>query len=379
MTFRSAPLWLAAALACAVLQPARAADTLELADISELSGAAAPGGINWKNGADLAVQAVNAQGGILGRKLSITHYDTQSNPTVARAQVQKALDGNPFAILGPTASGAVKVTMPLVQQAELPQLVAAQAAELTQSGNPFLFRMNIGQRGSMGKIAQYVQDDLKVKRIAVLWIKNDYGKGGRDIFVEEMKARGIAVVADIPTEPGQVDYAADALKLRDSGAEAIFVYLTYEESARFLIEARRQRITQPLVGETSLLGQIVVNLAKEAANGVKGLVGMTPDAPLDTVRAFKADFTKAYGYAPDFTAMGGYIAVHALKAAAEKAGTTDSAAVAKALHGLTVDVAKTPGILMTTSWDAAGDVYRETYIGEIDNGAMKIVRSLPAR
>jgi branched-chain amino acid transport system substrate-binding protein len=356
-----------------------AADTVKIADIAELSGAAAPGGNNWKNGADLAAKQINAAGGILGKKVEIVHMDTQSNPTIARAQMQKALDDNPYAILGPTASGAVKVTMPLVEQAELPQLVAAQAAELTMGGNQSVFRMNLGQQSGMVKIADYIDTDLKAKKVAVVWIKNDYGKGGRDIFVEQLKKRGIELVADLSTEPGQVDYAVDALKVKNSGADAVFVYLTYEESARFLLEARKQRITQPLIGETSLLGQIVVNLAGEAANGVRGLVGLSPEAPLEPVKQFKEAYTKEYNAPPDFTAMGGFIAVNVIKAVTEKNGKLDSALLAKSLHGLTLDVAQYPGVLMTTTWDKNGDVERETYIGEIVGGQMKIIRTLPAK
>lgn len=356
-----------------------AADTVKIADIAELSGAAAPGGNNWKNGADLAAKQINAAGGILGKKVEIVHMDTQSNPTIARAQMQKALDDNPYAILGPTASGAVKVTMPLVEQAELPQLVAAQAAELTMGGNQSVFRMNLGQQSGMVKIADYIDTDLKAKKVAVVWIKNDYGKGGRDIFVEQLKKRGIELVADLSTEPGQVDYAVDALKVKNSGADAVFVYLTYEESARFLLEARKQRITQPLIGETSLLGQIVVNLAGEAANGVRGLVGLSPEAPLEPVKQFKEAYTKEYNAPPDFTAMGGFIAVNVIKAVTEKNGKLDCALLAKSLHGLTLDVAQHPGVLMTTTWDKNGDVERETYIGEIVGGQMKIIRTLPAK
>jgi branched-chain amino acid transport system substrate-binding protein len=362
-----------ATVACA------AADTVKIADIAELSGAAAPGGNNWKNGADLAAKQINAAGGILGKKVEIVHMDTQSNPTIARAQMQRALDDNPYAILGPTASGAVKVTMPLVEQAELPQLVAAQAAELTMGGNQSVFRMNLGQQSGMVKIADYIDTDLKSKKVAVVWIKNDYGKGGRDIFVEQLKKRGIELVADLSTEPGQVDYAVDALKVKNSGADAVFVYLTYEESARFLLEARKQRITQPLIGETSLLGQIVVNLAGEAANGVRGLVGLSPEAPLAPVKKFKDDYTKEYNAPPDFTAMGGFIAVNVIKAVSEKNGKLDSALLAKSLHGMTLDVAQYPGVLMTTTWDKNGDVERETYIGEIVGGQMKIIRTLPAK
>ena len=74
---------------------------IKLANVAELSGGGATVGTNWKNGIDLAIEEINAKGGILGRKLEVTHADSQSNPGVARAQVQKALDNEPYVLLDP--------------------------------------------------------------------------------------------------------------------------------------------------------------------------------------------------------------------------------------------------------------------------------------
>ena len=82
-----------------------------------MSGGGATVGTNWKNGIDLAIEEINAKGGVLGRKIEVTHADSQSNPGVARAQVQKALDDEPYVLLGPGYSGSVKVTAPLAAEA----------------------------------------------------------------------------------------------------------------------------------------------------------------------------------------------------------------------------------------------------------------------
>ena len=81
--------------------PARAQGTIKLVDLAELSGSGATVGTNWKNGIDLAVEEINAKGGILGAKIVVTHADSQSNAGIAKAQVQKALDSEPYALLGP--------------------------------------------------------------------------------------------------------------------------------------------------------------------------------------------------------------------------------------------------------------------------------------
>ena len=107
------------------------AQPIKLADVAEFSGGGATVGTNWKNGIDLAIEEINAKGGILGRKLEVTHADSQSNPGVARAQVQKALDSEPYVLLGPGYSGSVKVTSPLAAEAGIAQIMGGEAAELT--------------------------------------------------------------------------------------------------------------------------------------------------------------------------------------------------------------------------------------------------------
>ena len=93
------------AVACALLMGAgivsvHAAEPIRIVDVAELSGSGATTGVNWKNGADLAVNEINASGGILGRQIQLEHYDNQSNPGVSRALMQKALDRKPDVILG---------------------------------------------------------------------------------------------------------------------------------------------------------------------------------------------------------------------------------------------------------------------------------------
>src|SRR5256885_10136576 len=258
---------------------ANAQQTVNMPIVIELSGAGAVSGTNFRDGAVLAIEEINAKGGILGRKINAPQSDTQSNPGTSRAQVQKAIDGDPYVILGPVFSGSVKVNMILCQQAEVPQITGAEAADITQAGNGYIFRTSFGQQMSMPKIANYIRDGLKAKTVAVLWVNNDFGKGGRDTFVKEMAARNIKVLSDVSTESGQVDFAADVVKLKGANADAIFGYTNEGESARFLREARRQGIDKPLIGETTLLGQKVIDMAGPAADGARRQVGLTPEPP----------------------------------------------------------------------------------------------------
>jgi branched-chain amino acid transport system substrate-binding protein len=357
--------------------PIHAQSTVYLPDVVELSGPGAVSGTNWRDGAALAIDEINKAGGILGRKIETEHIDTQSNPGVSRAQIQKVLDRDPYVVLGPIYSGSVKVNMALTQQAEVPQIVGAEAADITQQGNPWVFRTAFGQQISMPKIANYLHDQLKVKSVALVWVNNDFGKGGRDSFAKEMKTRGIEVVADISTEQGQVDFGSDVIKLKSTKADAIFVYCNEEESARFLIEAKRQGITTPLFGETTLLSQKVVDLAGPAANGVRGHVGLSADAPIPAIEEFTKKFTQRYNYRPDHNGIKGYTAVYLVKYVTEKIGKFDRKAFGATMKGLTLTPATAPGILMEASWDQNGDIDRASFLAEIIDGKQKIVETLP--
>src|SRR5258707_1054567 len=301
---------LAAAFASALATGVQAQDKpVSFAFIGELSGAGAVSSTNFRDGALMAIEEINAKGGILGRKVELKQYDTQTNPGTARSQMQKAIDEEPYVILGPIFSGIVKVSMMLAQQAEIPQIMGGEASDLTQQGNDYLFRTSFGQQVSMPKIANYMRDGVKAKTVAVVWVNNDFGKGGRDNFTKEMATRGIKIVADLSTESGQTDFAADVVKAQAANPETIFFYTNEEDSARFLREARKQGIAAPLIGETTLLGQKVIDLAGEAANGARGHVGLSADIPVPAVQEFKTRFNARFKYVPDHNGIKGYTGV----------------------------------------------------------------------
>ena len=369
---------IAAALASTLATGALAQDKpVSFAFIGELSGAGAVSSTNFRDGALMAIDEINAKGGILGRKIELKQYDTQTNPGTARSQMQKAIDEEPYVILGPIFSGIVKVSMMLAQQAEIPQIMGGEASDLTQQGNEYLFRTSFGQQVSMPKIANYMRDGVKAKSVAVVWVNNDFGKGGRDNFTKEMASRGIKVVADLSTESGQTDFAADVVKAKAANPDAIFVYTNEEESARFLREARKQGVAVPLIGETTLLGQKVIDLAGDAANGARGHVGLSADIPVPAVQEFKTKFNARFKYVPDHNGIKGYTGVYAAAYATTKLGKFDRKALAKSLHGMTITPKDEPGILLETTWDNKGDIDRISYIAEVINGKQTITSELP--
>jgi branched-chain amino acid transport system substrate-binding protein len=368
----------ALAAACFALAAQAQAQTIKIAELVELSGAGATAGTNFKNGVELAVKEINAAGGILGKKIETITSDTQSNPGVAKGLAQKAVDDNVFAVFGPVFSGSILVSMAETKRAEIPNFTGGEAASITQQGNPYIFRTSFTQTTAMPKVARYIANGLKAKTVAVIYVNNDFGKGGRDSITKALEALGTKVVADISTDSGQVDFSAPVLKAKQSNADAVFVYSNEEESARALRELRKQGWTKPIVGETTLTGQKVIELAGDAANGAVAHVGLTIDAPNPLMLKFKAKFYQEYKYFSDHNGIKGYTGVYLLKNAIEKTGKLDRVAVAKLLHGLTVTAAKEPGVIMDVSVDANGDLDRESFIVEVKDGKQVVKETLPA-
>ena len=284
----------------------RKASPSRIAGLVELSGTGATSGTNFDNGVKLAVKEINAAGGILGRRIEYTSGDTTSNPQIAKALAQKAIDDGAYVVMGPVFSGSIIVSMAETKKAEIPNFTGGEAASITQQGNPYIFRTSFTQTTAMPKVARYIASDLKAKTVAIIWVNNDFGKGGRDTMVKELEKFGVKVVADISTDPGQVDFSGAVLRAKQSNADALFVYSNEEESARALRELRKQGYDKPIVGETTLTSQKVIELAGESANGAVAHVGLTADAPQPAIRAFDEKFQKEYKSKGDHNALKGY-------------------------------------------------------------------------
>ncbi|NVP58424.1 ABC transporter substrate-binding protein [Mycoplana rhizolycopersici] len=350
---------------------------LKIGSIIELSGAGAAAGTNFRDGVKMGFEEINAQGGILKEQVSVLEYDSQTDPQVSRAMVQKAIDDGVYAITGTVFSSSTVVNMLVAKQYGIPQFTGSEAPSITAKGNPYIFRTAFGSQKGVPKMVKYMVDNMGVKKVGVAWANTEFGKGGHQAFVAEMEKAGIPIVIDVPAEQAQADFSADVLKLKNSDADAIFVYFTEEESARFLREARKQGIDKPLIGETTLIGHKVIELAGDAANGAMGHVGLTPDANIPALTEMVERFKTKYNYTPDHNAIKGYTAAWTLKYVTEMVGSPDSKAIAEKLHGLTLKASEYPGVLMDVSWDETGEMSRESFFVKVENGKQVVQAILP--
>lgn len=349
-----------------------------IADVAELSGAGAAAGAVWHDGVKMAIEEINASGGILGEKITLKEYDSQTDPQNSRAMVQKAIDDETFVLLGTVYSSSTVVNMLVAQQNGVPQITGSESPTITAKGNPYIFRTAFGAQKGLPKLVSYLKDGLGAQKIAVVWANTEFGKGGYDAFMRIAAAQGLQIVADVPTEQAQVDFASDVAKVKGSGADAVFVYLTEEESARFLIEAEKQGLDLPLGGDTVLVSQKVIDLAGAAANGAFGHVGLSAESPVPAIQKMAADFQAKFGYGADHNAIKGYIGAYMIKYVTEKVGAFDREKFAETLHGLCLSAAENPGILMDTCWDDTGEMSRASFLVEVVDGAQKITKTLPA-
>ena len=351
---------------------------VRIVGLVELSGTGATSGTNFDNGVKLAVKEINAIGGILGRKIEYTSSDTQSAPQTAKALAQKAVDDGAYIVMGPVFSGSILVSMAETRRAGIPNFTGGESAAITQQGNPYIFRTSFTQATAMPKVARYIKDTIKAKTIAIVWVNNDFGKGGRDTVMKALEAQGIKIAADISTDPGQVDFSSPVLKVKQSNADAVFVYTNEEESARALRELRKQGYDKPIVGETTLTSQKVIEMAGEAANGAVAHVGLSADAPQPTIKAFDGRFQKEYKYKTDHNGLKGYSAMYIVKAVTERIGKFDPKAFAAAMHGATLSAKDYPGVLLDVTFDQNGDLDRESFMTKVVNGRQQIIATLPA-
>ena len=138
----------ALALGAPFAAPAQGPAPVIVVNLAELSGAGAIAGTNFVNGVELAFKEINAAGGILGQRIQVVTFDTESKPEVAEALAQRALALRPYAVMGPVFSGITLAAMDEMRRAEVPTFTGGEAASSRQKGNPYLFRtsFNAGDR-----------------------------------------------------------------------------------------------------------------------------------------------------------------------------------------------------------------------------------------
>jgi branched-chain amino acid transport system substrate-binding protein len=356
--------------------PVPAQDVVKLAIVAEITGGGAPSGNMWRDGVILAVEEINKKGGILGRKLEQFVMDTQTDPPTSVSVIRRAINEKPFAIMGTVYSSSTVANMELARQAGIPQVSGSESVLVVQKGNPNIFLTSFSQQVGFAKLVRWVVEDLKAEKIALIYVNNAFGKGGREMFLQFLKERGKSVVADISTEQQQADFTAELTRVRASGATHLMIYSHEEENARIMIQMRKMGLNLEPLGD-NLCAQTTIEAGGDAMNGARCHVPMTALSPIPSMLEMGKRFQERFGRVPDHNGFKGYIGAHLLKAAVERVGGFDQAKVRDCLHNNLFTAADEPGLLMDTFVDEKGDADRPSFIVEVKNKKSEVAKVLP--
>ena len=368
---------LAMVLAFGLYATGRAQSVVKLPIVAEITGGGASVGAMWRDAVMMAIEEINRKGGILGMRLETSVQDTQTDPPTSVAVMRRVLNDKPFAVFGTVYSSSTVANMDIARQAGIPQFTGSESIIITQKGNDNIFLTSFTQDTGMAKFVRWLVEEVRAEKVAIVWVNNAFGKGGRDMFVQFMKERGKTPVADISTEVQQADFTPELTRVRASGATHVVVYSHEEEDARFMIQLRKMALQVEPVGETTLCTQTTITPGGAAVNGARCHVGLVATAPQPSLVDFGRRFQEKYGRVPDHNAYKGYIGVHMLKAAVQRVGAWDQAKVRACLHNNLFTAAEEPGLLLDVWVNEKGSVDRESFIVEVKDQRPVVAKTVP--
>ncbi len=310
-----------------------AADPIKIGVAGPHSGDLASYGIPTTKAAELVAADVNAKGGILGRKIELLIEDDVCKPEIATNTATKLLSAGVDVVLGHICSGATKAALGIYKNSDMICMSpSATNPGLTQSGDYPNFYRTIASDDAQAKLdVNFALNTLKLKKLAVVHDKGDYGKGFAEFakkFLEESGKAEIVLYEGIT--PGAMDYSAIVQKIKRSEAEAVIYGGYHPEASKIVTQMRKKKMDTIFISDDGVKDDTFIKVAGEFAEGVYA------SGPKDTsknplnIAAVEAHKEK-YKADPGAFFINAYSAMLALVNAIEKAGSTDYEAVSKAL------------------------------------------------
>jgi len=314
--------------------PLFAADAIRLGVAGAHSGDLASYGLPTVKAAELVVKEINARGGVLGRQVELLVEDDVCKPELATNTATKLVSQSVNAVIGHICSGATKAALGIYKDAKLVVISpSATNPDLTQSGQYPNFYRTIASDDAQARLeVEFAIGKLKVKKIAVLHDKGDYGKGLAEYakkFIEESKKATVVLFEGIT--PGAVDYSAVVQKIKRADAEAVIYGGYHPEASSIIAQMRKKGMKIFFISDDGVKDDTFIKVAQKYAEGVYAT------GPRDTtknplaVSAIEAH-KKAYSADPGAFFLNGIAATQAILNAIQKAGSTDYAAIGKALQ-----------------------------------------------
>jgi branched-chain amino acid transport system substrate-binding protein len=321
----------------------------------------------WElKGVKLAVNQWNAKGGVNGRQIALTVYDSQGDPTTGTNLARKIASEGNIALLG-TAESAVTIAMaPILKSESIPNITSGQSPGLVAVGSPFLFLNGPTSTTYDETLAKYVVDAKGLKSIAMISNNGSYGKGEHDAFLKSLSARGIKPLADQVVTTDQKDFSAALSTIRQKKPQLIFLGAEEVESGLIVKQARDLGITAPFAGAAPQGTPVFLNTA--GAKNVEGTIVSSPYLSNDGSAAskqFAADYKAAYGEDAELHGAKAYDGAQILLTALKTSNGATGRKLADAIRAT-----KYQGLLGTFSFDNTGVGISATSIGTIQNGKL---------
>lgn len=340
------------ALALTALVPARAADTIRIGVVNEITGAQAESGLFTLNGIKLALDEINKAGGVLGKQVELRIEDNAStNPGTVLAFSKVTGEGGLAGIIGPIRSTQIQAASPTIAKAGIPTMIGGSDVSLTHVNNRWVFRCRPNDSYSSRVIADFGVNTLKLKKWAIVHSTDAFGSGGKTALVGALKALGVEPLLTQGYTNNSQDFTPIVLAIKKSGAEVIGTYMTNApDQGIFAKQMRQLGVNVAWVGSPTTIAVTTLNLAGEALHGSYAITDFTFDAN-EASKAFTKKYKERYNLNPDSYSGWAYDAMHILARAIKAAGSTDPEAVRKAI----LATRGYPGVEGNYEFDEFGD------------------------
>ena len=314
-------------------------DEIRIGALFELTGAVANYGKSSLNGAQMAVDEINAKGGINGKKIKLISADNKSEPSEAGNQATKLITKDKVSVIvGPCTSGSTSAASPVVSGSKIPLIspsATAPGITVDEKGKvrPYIFRVCFTDPFQGKILATFAVDELKVKRVAIYNdSSSDYSKGLAEVFAKTLEEKGGEVIAQEAFLAKDQDFKATLTKLKATNPDALYVPAYYEEVSKIVKQAREVGITCPILGSDGWDSPKLTEIAGPAA--LEGTYYSCFYSAQDTdphVQQFIKDYKAKFNEEPDTFAIHAYDGTLAVAEAIKQAGGTDGTKIAEAL------------------------------------------------
>ena len=330
-------------------------ETIKLGVVGPLTGGYANYGLSVQHGAQLAVDEINAAGGVNGKQLELSAQDSQGDPESAVAAYGKLMDWGMNLFLGGVLSGETASVVATAKADDMFIMETTGSADKCIDGNDKAFRICFYDSYQGTAAADYLKDNALADEVGVFYQSdNDYSAGLYNAFVAECEKTGVTIKeTQTFTTATNTDFSTQVNALVNSGVKVVFIPIYAEEASTFLTQAKGKFAEDVYFfgadGLDGILGKVSQDVT--IADNVLMMTPFAADSAAANVQAFVSAYQANYNATPDQFAADAYDAVYVVKAAVEAAGgSTSGAELAAVMTSLTVE-----GVTGTMTWNADGN------------------------